>query len=342
MFKRVLPALTLCFLSLPAWAQTAPATPQQEVAAPAAAEAEPAPQVVLVSGARPGPGLWKVSKGDHVMWVFGTYSPLPTKMEWRSRDIEKIIAASQEYLKPPTAHVGVSVMGGITVLPFLFGAKKNPDGAVLKDVLPPDVYARWQPVKQTYFGKDDDIERERPTFVAAQLYERAMKQAGLAGGSDVRKTIEKLVEKHKIKVTESRHSVVIKDPGKALREFKKSPMADASCLAKTIATLETDVNVMRARANAWAVGELDEIRKLDFDDRSDSCFEALANSSFSKNQPEIRTVKAQAAAKWVAAAEKALENNASTFAVVEIKEILNPKGVIATLQGKGYTIEPPK
>ncbi len=303
MSKRVLPVLSLCFLSLPAWPESAPAV-----------EPEPVPQVVLVTGSRPGPGLWKVSKGEHVMWVFGTYSPLPTKMEWRSRDIEKIIATSQEYLKPPTAHVGVGWMGGIGALPFLIGVRKNPDGAALKDLLPPDVSARWQPLKQTYFGGDDDIERERPAFVAAQLYGRAMKQAGLSGSSDVRKTIEKLVDKHKIKVTDARHSIQIKEPGKALREFKKSPMADAACLTKTIARLDTDVNIMRARANAWAVGELDEIRKIQFDDRNDNCFDA----------------------------EKALANNASTFAVVEIKDILDPKGVIATLQGKGYTIEAPK
>ena len=343
MFKRVLPALTLCFLSAPVWAQAVADTPAPSAtAAQELEEAEAVPQVVLVTGSRPGPGLWRVSKGEHVLWVFGTYAPLPKNIEWRSRHVEKIIANSQEYLKPPTAHIGVGWMGGIGALPFLIGAKKNPDGAELKDVLPPDLYARWQPVKQKYFGSDADIERERPSCVAGQLFGRAMTQAGLAGGSDIYKTIEKIVEKHNIKVTDARYSIQIKEPGKALREFKKSPMADAACLAKTIASLDTDVDVMRARANAWAVGELDEIRKLDFDDRSNTCFEALTNSSIAKNQPEMRTIKVQAAAKWVAAAEKALASNASTFTAVQIKDILDPKGVIATLQGRGYTIEAPK
>ncbi|MGX4643256.1 TraB/GumN family protein [Massilia sp. SYSU DXS3249] len=338
MFKRVLPAAALCFLSLPAWSQAE----DPSTAAPAPAAGEDAPQVVLVSGARPGPGLWKVSKGDNVMWVFGTYGPLPTKMEWRSRAVDKVIAGSQEYLKPPTVHINVGWMGGMGALPFLIGYKKNPDGAELKDVLPQEVYARWQPMKQKYFGTDKDIERQRPSFAAAELHSRAMKEAGLSGGSDVRKTIDKLVDKHKIKVTDAGYRIEIKDPGKMLREFKKSPLDDAACLAKTIEVLDTDVNLMRARANAWAVGELDEIRKQDFGDRDKTCFEAMTNSSLAKNQPEIRTAKAQAAAKWVVAAEKALATNASTFTVVEIKEILDPKGVIATLQAKGYTVEPPK
>lgn len=343
MFKRVLPVLTLCFLSVPAWSQTAPDAPPQPVAAaPAAAEAEPVPQTVLVTGSRPGPGLWKVSKGENVMWVFGTYGPLPPNMEWRSRSVEKIIAGSQEYLKPPGWFAGVGWMGRISALPFLIGVKKNPDGAELKDVLPPAVYARWQPLKQKYFGGDNGIERERPAFVAAQLSNHARKAAGLAGGGDtVRKTIDKLVEKHKIKVTDPMVRVEIKEPGKALREFKKSPMDDVPCLAETIARIDTDVEVMRARANAWAVGELDEIRKLDFSDR-DACYSALESSSVARNQPELQNLKARGAAKWIAAAEKALATNTSTFAMVEIREILDPKGVIATLQAKGYTVEPPK
>jgi hypothetical protein len=49
-----------------------------------------------------------------------------------------------------------------------------------------------------------------------------------------------------------------------------------------------------------------------------------------------------AALMWIAAAEKALANNASTFTVVHIRDILDPKGVIAALQRKGYTVEPPQ
>ena len=34
-------------------------------------------EVVLVRGDQPGPALWKVSSGDHVLWILGTASPLP-------------------------------------------------------------------------------------------------------------------------------------------------------------------------------------------------------------------------------------------------------------------------
>ena len=345
MLKRVVPVLTLCFLSLPAWSQTeapagVPAAPSAAASATVPETVEEAPQTVLVSGSRPGPGMWKISKDDHVMWVFGTYDPLPTKMEWRSRDIEKVIAASQQYLRPPASSLDVGFMGGLGALPFLIGIKKNPDGE-LKNVLPPDVYARWQPMKQKYFADDDSIEGERPMFVASELASRAKKAAGLDGGREIGKTINKLVEKHKLKVVDASYHIEIKDPGKAAREFKKSATNDAACLAKTIERLETELDVMRSRANAWAVGELSEIRKLNYGGR-DACFDGLSTSSLAKNQPELLTIMDKAAASWVSAAEKALATNTSTFAVVQIKDILDPQGVIATLQAKGYTVEPPK
>jgi uncharacterized protein YbaP (TraB family) len=347
MLKRVVSALSLCFLSAPVWSQTAaePAPVSAPVSAPAAAapaaeEGELVPQTILVSGSRPGPGLWKVSKGDHVMWVFGSYAPVPFKMEWRSREVEKVIAQSQEYLKPPRSSVGVG-FGAIVALPFMIGFNKNPEGAELKDLLPAEVYARWQPLRQKYFGDDSGIERQRPSFVAAQLSDRALKQAGLSTGGEIAKTIDQIVGKHNLKVVDPTVHVMIKDPGKAVRDFKKAPMDDVPCLAKTIELLETELDIMRTRANAWAVGELDGIRKLDYGDRA-ACHQAFTSSSVARNQPELQTLNERALASWVAAAEQALETNTSTFAMVHIREILAPKGVIATLQAKGYTVEPPK
>jgi len=341
MFKRVLPLITLCLLGMPAWAQTeAPAAPPA-AAAPTLEDGEAVPQTILVSGSRPGPGLWKVSKGDHVMWVFGIYSPLPAKMEWRSSKVEKVIAASQEYLKPPGVSIEVG-WGGLVALPFLIGIKKNPDGAELKDLLPPEMYARWQPLREKYFTNDSGIERERPSFVASELYSRALKQTGLTGGDEVRVKVGKLTEQYKLKITDASYRVAIKDPGKAAREFKKSAMDDVPCLLKTMDSLDTDVEAMRANANAWANGELDEIRKLKFDDRAKACVHALSTGSLGKNQPELKTAQETSLAQWVAAAEKAIATNASTFTVVQIKEILNPQGVIATLEAKGYTVEAPK
>ena len=48
---------------------------------------------VVVTGIRPGPPLWKVKHKDHVLWVFGTVTPIPKRMEWDSEAVEYIIRA---------------------------------------------------------------------------------------------------------------------------------------------------------------------------------------------------------------------------------------------------------
>ncbi|MEO7208165.1 MAG: hypothetical protein ABI145_15615, partial [Steroidobacteraceae bacterium] len=56
---------------------------------------------ILVTGERPGPGLWRVSKGDHDLWILATLTPLPKGMTWRSKAVEARIARSQIVLAPP-------------------------------------------------------------------------------------------------------------------------------------------------------------------------------------------------------------------------------------------------
>ena len=52
-------------------------------------------ETVLVTGEQPGPGLWKVSRDGHVMWVLGSIGALPDTITWRTKEIEARIAESQ-------------------------------------------------------------------------------------------------------------------------------------------------------------------------------------------------------------------------------------------------------
>src|SRR6202020_2679371 len=46
---------------------------------------------IVVTGERAGPGLWHVYQGAAQLWIFGTVSPLPKDMTWRSTQLEKIL-----------------------------------------------------------------------------------------------------------------------------------------------------------------------------------------------------------------------------------------------------------
>lgn len=337
MLKRILPALCLCVAMAPAWSQSEPAS------APAPSEAAVEElQSIQITGQRPGPGLWKVSSGDHVMWIFGTYGPLPKKMEWRSQQVEAILSQSQEYIGMPGVSVEVGFFRGLTVLPFLPGLQNNPDGARLKDVLPAETYARWLALKEKYIGADDDIERQRPFFAAQALMRKGLSHAGLSNGWDVTKTIDQLAKQHNVKFTSTHLALDMEDPVKTVRNFKKTPMEDAECFAKTLDRVESEIGAMRERAAAWAIGDMEVIRKVDFNTREKACNNAVFGAGGMRDQVALKDAEQRHRTIWLAAADKALATNNTTFAVLSMRELMNPKGLLAELQAKGYTVRAPE
>ena len=341
----ILPVLCLALAAAPSWAQSLDPAPPAASAAIAAAtdaatDAEPVPEQIVVVGQKPGPGMWKVSKDDHVLWIFGTYSPLPLKMDWRSHEVEAVIKRSQEYLAPPNGKVDIGYLQGLMALPLLIGINDNPDGATLRDVLPAEVYARWLPLKEKYLPKNK--ERERPIFVANQLFSAALKQAGLSSSTAVRKQVEKIVDDHQLKVTRTVLVLPVDNARRVIKDFKKSPLDDAACFSATLSRLETDIEGMRLRANAWSKGDIEAIRKLDFVDQQESCTNVIMNSAAVRDNPAFQGAEPRLRAMWVANAQAALARNSSTFAVLSMKDLLSPKGMVAALAAKGYKVEQPE
>ncbi|MFC4529014.1 TraB/GumN family protein [Dyella halodurans] len=297
---------------------------------------------VTVSGIQPGPGLWKVSKGDHVMWVLGTLSPLPEHMQWKTDEVEQTIADSQEVLGPPSVALKpkTNFFGKLFLLPSLIGARKNPDGQRLQQVVPAAEYARWQVLKQQYIGSDRSVEDWRPIFAAVELYDKAIKRSGLSSSGGVKDTVRELAKKHGVKVSTARYTMMIDEPRAAVKTFKASPMDDLECFGRTLDTVEHDLGRITARANAWATGDLEALRGLPMNDQREACIAAVTEAGFAK-QLGFSDIQQKAQAIWLGAAEQALNTNTQTFAMLPMEEVLSAKGLIAQLKAKGYQVEAP-
>lgn len=343
MIRHIACALVLAALSLPALAQAGPAPTLAP--APASISAD-APTQIVIEGRRPGPGVWKVGKDGHVLWLFGLYSPLPKKLEWDDARVERLVKQSQEVLMPPNLEVGISGFGGflrgLTALPSLIGLEKNPGGATLHEVLPADVHARWTVLKDKYIGNDAGIERVRPIFAADRLLAAGLDKNGLANNGDIVGRIGKLAEANKVKQTHTGIRASVDDPRKLVADFKASQIEDLSCFTKTLDGLDSDIAAMRLRARAWADGNIAEINKLDFAERDTACAKATMDSAAIKNLLGYDNVRERVRLNWLQTAEKSLADNASTFAVLQLKDLLGPEGALAVLQAKGYTVESPK
>ena len=202
----------------------------------ARAQALPAPSAdgvieldtMVVAGAQPGPGMWKVTNGERVLWVMGTLTPLPKRMTWLSRDVEEVVATAQEMIEPPRVSVssGIGTFRSLLLVPSLLRARKNPQGDTLDEVLPPQLYARWSALKSRYLGRSTKTESWRPAFAARELYEAAIRQAGLSESGVVDEVVEKAARRHKVKVSSPTVTLKIENPKEAIREFSSSSMGD--------------------------------------------------------------------------------------------------------------------
>jgi uncharacterized protein YbaP (TraB family) len=296
---------------------------------------------VVVSGEQPGPGLWKVTNGTHVLWVLGTLSPAPRDMTWRSKQVEAVIAQSKQVIERTQINTNIGWWSRIRLLPAVFRARKNPDGAALKDILTPELYARWTTQKLRYLGNDRGVEEWRPMFAGFQVFAKALKKSGLTDETPVVPEVRKLAKKHKVPLVQLSVKIDLDDPKQAIRDFTQTPRTlDIACLEATIERLETDIEPMKQRAKAWAVGDVDELKRIGFPRQRTACQEALMSAP--ALQDEFNDVKNRIINEWLKAAENALAKNDVTLAVLPVEEIFAPDGRLAQLQAKGYTVEWPQ
>ena len=297
---------------------------------------------VVVVGEQPGPGMWIVRKGGHDLYLLGTLTPLPMRMQWQAKQLKAVLAQAQEVirLRGVSFEVKVGFFKGLFLLPKLLGARKSPDGKELKDLVAPNAYARWLALKARYIGSDRGIERYRPLFAAQELYMQAMKKNDLESRDVVWPVVEKAIEEHHPVVTVVGEPIVITDPKPLLVEWSKTTLDDLACFDNTMHYIETDLDAMRARANAWSTGDIAALRRLPPVARWDACNDAISEAGIGKRLG-YGDARRSIDAKWLAAAETALGRNAVTFASLPLDRMLGANGYLAQMQARGYTVIAP-
>lgn len=323
-------------------AATPPAASPAGGAPPAVADEIRDLPALVVTGVQPGPGLWKVRKGDNVLWVLGTLSPLPRAIAWDSKAVEQAIAQSQEVLTSPSVEIksNTGFFGRLALIPTAFKARKNPDGRTLQQLVAAPDYARWQVLKSRYIGGDRGIEQWRPVFAALELYDKAIRKSGMRRGGVVEPVVEKLAKQYRLKTVSPEVRIAIDNPKQALREFAATTLDDRECFTRTLDRIEGDLGTMVVRANAWSIGDVQTLREQPFSNQFTACSAAFTGAALARKHG-IADLSQRMERTWITAAETALARNRSTFATLPIAELLKPDGYLAKLEAKGYVVEVP-
>ncbi|WP_019465962.1 TraB/GumN family protein [Dyella japonica] len=338
MHSKIVPWLGALLLTTSAWAQHAPAPAGTAPPPPAPAGAVQL-QTVTVRGEQPGPALWEVRRGDHVLWIVGTLSPLPKHAEWQWTKLEQALSRSTELLEAPSARLKMppSLFSRLALQP---SAKLNPGGGTLQRLLSPDMYERWLALRHQYLGDDDALQFMRPIIVAQRLYEKALAANDLTNDIDVAGMVEKLAHHHGVRVIGVRYELVVTHapPAKTSDQDQQQGIA---CLDETMRLVEHDMPKLTERANAWATGDMKTLQGLMPQKSYEPCIVSSINGDF-EHQLNIPDLPQRIESAWMEAADAALVRNRHTVAILSMDQLLSSDGYLAKLKERGYVVRAPE
>ena len=171
-------------------------------------------------------------------------------------------------------------------------------------------------------------------FAARQLITRVFDAAGLALHNEVQARVLELARAQGVRVRQNK--LRIEDPVNVLKDVNATSLEhEVACLDSVVTMLESDIAPMQARASAWALGDVDALRKLPYVADRSACFSAVSTSE------RVRTLIARAQDDWLIQVEDALKRNQGTLAVQSMDRLLGEHGALALLRAKGYSVVGP-
>jgi uncharacterized protein YbaP (TraB family) len=312
------------------------AQPPAPPAAPAPSAAAEAPVAeIVVEGQHQGPRMWTVHRGDHTLWILGTVTPLPKKMVWQPDAVREVLQQSQEVVPAwPSYGIGANPFTALRLFIQWRKMQRPPDKLPLKQTLPPALYARVNALAAKYDSHDTRLEELRPMLAAERLTTRVLDASGLDFHNEVQQAVLRLARQQGVRIRQDK--LKIDDPVDVLKDVGATPLtAEVACLDAVVTRLETDLGPMQARARAWALGDVDALRKLPHTDERSACVSAVSTSE------RVRKLIERAQDDWLLVVEDSLARNRGTLAVQSMDRLLGDGGALATLKARGYVVEGP-
>jgi uncharacterized protein YbaP (TraB family) len=293
-------------------------------------QTQPALDEIVVTAERAGPGMWHVHRGAANVWILGSISPLPRDITWRSRQVEQVLESTSQVLVQKPLEISVP-----RILWMLIADRKYlmvGGGKKLKDVLPPELHARFAAQRSKVTDDADKWERYRPIIAAAFLQQAAFHQVNLSMRLDLGAALRALAKKHGVRIEEIKVAGV-SDMLEALKTMP--PATERTCVEASLTTIESGLPRLVERAQAWAGGNVDRIENLPELKEVDACRTALdAGKGALDVIGRIRQT-------WLQNIEKYLRSAGTTIAVVNIDMLLERGGLMDQLRAKGYEVDPP-
>jgi len=293
-------------------------------AAVASPTADPEATVVeaLVSPTHsPGPAWWRVSNASSTVYVLGIPGAIPKGMAWDQQVVQRRLKGAGEVILPPTVTAGV---GDAAALIGMMGSLRS--SAPLEDALPPGLKARYAADRARLPGDPRSYSHWLPAVAGLQMVGDWRKKLDL-DPAEPAKTVRHLASAQGVQTIPA-------GTYKALPLFKamaaQAGPVGPVCVADALDEIEAGAGPVRAAAEGWARGD---VRAALTEQRG---YEKCAN-----NFPEGANITRVATRDTAVAIAGALAKPGHSIAVVNLRALLAPGGVLQQLQARGFKVARP-
>ena len=274
------------------------------------------------------PPIWRVSQGEHVLWVVGTIRPLPegfTKEPWSGPRLKQVAADATTYVGPPKIETRISnPLAALNALRHYNALRRIPRRETLADVLPAPMYDRFEQIRQRLGVRSRSVARLRPMLAANELLGFALKKNGLTD-RDFSKSVRRLATRNGASAIKPQIKVSIGEAVELLRSLPES--IELQCMRATLDYLESGIQKAELTSSLWRAGRLSDLYRYDY-----SLVDRCADAAFSGDSAD--GVRERAWQLWRQAVLDALQHHALSIASLPLYELTKADSPLCTLPGE--------
>ena len=277
---------------------------------------------IVVTARRTGIPVWRVNGPRTSIVLVGSIDGVVKDTRWDPGALTETLRKADQIMFPGLTAVSASPLA---LIGYYMRFKKQatlPKGQSLQNFMPPQQFQRLLALKNRGVLKAG-FERKHPFHLAMELRDKAKGKNGF--GLDADTYVRKAIQKHKLKMVPlrtMRAKPVVND------FFAAPPRNFVPCLVDAITLAEAGPGAIRARSDAWAARRVPDVVQSPADEVYASC------SASGTGVVQARDLSPQIAA--------LLSEPKLTVAVVELRTLAAPGGVLDDLRAAGFDIQGPR
>lgn len=273
---------------------------------------------VVVEARRSGAPTWEVTRGGSTLLLVGAIQALPKSLEWRPDALERAAERSDRVLYSHAANVSPA---DIVRLIWRSGTvTRMPRGKTSADYLSPEWTQRLTALDAL---TRDDLMRQSFLMTRSELlleFTRLNRGQGPSVEDAVRRTTRRGRTPSQ-RIADVRGDEVIEDL------LTMPPESWVTCIELSIVAAEAGEPGMLERAAAW--------RRFDVPAVMESPLEIALTECWPWGDPEWGALLRS---QWLAGAEGALAQDGTTLAIVPLRVLAEPNGLLDTLEARDFEI----